>query len=102
MKDSKSTIRYLGFKALQDGSRRFDFSLSRFDGSLQVVSVEAHRMLLSGPNPIALQECAAICYETLKSRVGSSGTLPSAMSLTSADVAQHRRPVKVAGRRPTA
>ena len=101
MKDPKSTVRYLGFQALKDGSRRFDFSFSGADASLKLISVEAPNDLFSGPNHIAIQECAAICYETLKCRVvGCSETVPASISLTSADVAQHRRPGKIAGRRP--
>ena len=101
MKDPKSTLRYLGFQALIDGSRRFDFSFSSPDASLKLISVEAPYDLFSGPNQIAMQECAGICYETLKSRViGCSENVPAAISLTSADVAQHRKPAKIAGRRP--
>ena len=101
MKDPKSTVRFLGFQALQDGSRRFDFSFSGPDASMKLISVEAPHDLFSGPNQIAIQECAGICYETLKSRViGCSENVPAAISLTSADVAQHRKPAKIAGRRP--
>ena len=101
MKDPKSTVRYLGFQALKDGSRRFDFSFSGPDASLKLISVEARYDLFSGPNQIAIQECAGICYETLKCRViGCSGNVPAAISLTSADIAQHRKPAKIAGRRP--
>ena len=101
MKDPKITVRYLGFHALSDGGRRFDFSLCRANASLQLVSIEAPYVLFSGPDHMAMQECAAICYETLKSRVVEcSGTLPDSISLTPADVSQHRKPAKVAGRRP--
>ena len=101
MKDPKSTVRYLGFQALKDGSRRFDFSFAGPDAALQLTSVEAASDLFSGPNHIAIQECAGICYETLKCRViGCLGSVPTAISLTSADVAQHRKPGKMAGRRP--
>src|SRR5262245_38615616 len=101
MKDPKSTVRYLGFQALKDGGRRFDFSFSGPDASLKLISVAAAHDLFSGPNQIAIQECAGICYETLKCRlIGCSGTVPASIILTSADVAQHRRPVKIAGRRP--
>ena len=99
MKDPKSTVRFLGFQALKDGSRRFDFSFSGPDASLKLISVEAPYGLFSGPNQIAIQECAGICYETLKCRViGCSGNVPAAINLTSADVAQHRKPAKIAGR----
>ena len=101
MKDPKSTIRYLGFQALKDGGRRFDFCFSSPDDSLQSISVEASYDLFSGPNHIAIQEGAGICYETVKCRVvGCSGIVPASINLTSDDVAQHRRPAKTAGRRP--
>lgn len=100
MKDPKSTVRYLGFHALLDGSRRFDFSFSRRDASLQLISIEAPYDLFSGPDHMAIQECAGICYETLKCVVGCSETVPASIKLTSADVAQHRKPAKAAGRRP--
>ena len=101
MKDPKSTIRYLGFQALKDGSRRFDFSFSASDASLKLISVEAPHDLFSGPNHIAIQECAGICYETLKCRVvGCTGTVPASINLTAADVAKHRRPMKAGGRHP--
>src|SRR5262245_25915894 len=101
MKDPKSTVRYLGFQALKDGSRRFDFSFSSPDASLKLISVEAPLDLFSGPNQSRIKECAGVCYETLKSRIiGCSENVPAAISLTSADVAQHRKPAKIAGRRP--
>jgi len=101
MKAPKFTVRYLGFQSLKDGSRRFDFSFSGPDASLKRISVDVRYDIFSGPNQIAIQECAGICYETVKCRViGCSGTVPESISLTSADVAQHRRPAKIAGRRP--
>jgi hypothetical protein len=100
MKDPKSTVRYLGFQAFPDGSRQFDFSFSRPDASLQMICVKAPFDLFSGPGHMAIQECAGICYETLKCRiVGCLGTVPPSISLTSADVAQHRKPAKIVGRR---
>ena len=100
MKDPKVTVRYLGFHAFSDGSRRFDFSFSRPDASLQVISVQAPYVLFSGPDHMAIQESAGICYETLKCRVvGCSGIVPVSISLTSADVVQHRRQGKTVGRR---
>ena len=103
MKDPKVTVRYIGFQALSDGSRRFDFSFSRSDASLQLISVEAPYLLFSGPDHMAIQECASICYETLKCRVvGCSGIVPVSISLTSADIAQHRKLPKTAARRPNA
>jgi hypothetical protein len=99
MKDPKSTVRYLGYQALNDGGRRLDFSFSAPDGSTNLISVDAAFDLFSGPNHIAIQDCAAICYKTVKCRVaGYSEIVPGSIRLTSADVAQHRSPAKIVGR----
>lgn len=100
MKDPKSTIRYIGFQALSDGGRRFDFSFTRSDASQQEISVKAASELFFGPNHMAIQECAAICMATLRTRVlGAAATVPPSIKLTSDDVALHRKPGKTAGRR---
>ena len=99
MKDPKCAVRYLGFQTLSGGSRRFDFSFSSPDGDLQMISVHAPKDLISGPGHMPIQECPGICYETLKCRIGEClGPVPSSISLTSADVAQHRKPAKRIGR----
>jgi hypothetical protein len=95
MKEPKVVVRYLGFRAMSDGSRRFDFSFSAPDASQQVISVDAPHDLFAGPDHMSIQECPGICYETLKCQVaGCSATVPSSIRLTSADVAQHRKPGK--------
>jgi len=95
MKDSKVTVRYLGFEAMSDGGRRFDFSFSGPDASLHVISVEAPHDLFAGPDHMSIQECPGICYETLKCHmVGCSAPVPVSISLTSADVAQHRKTLR--------
>jgi len=99
MRDPSASIRYLGFQALSNGGRRLNFSFMRPDGSLQIISVEAPHDLFSGPNHMAIQECAGICYETLKCRVsGSNDSFPPSIRLTLADIAEHRKPTKSSGR----
>jgi hypothetical protein len=99
MRDPAASIRYVGFHALSNGGRRLDFTFARADKSLQMVSVEASRDLFSGPGHMAIQECAGICYETLKCRVaGESEGFPHAIKLTPADVAQHRKSTGGPGR----
>ena len=66
MKDPKDTVRYLGFQALSDGSRRFDFSFSGPDASQHMISVEAPHDLFAGPGHMSIQECPGICHETLR------------------------------------
>ena len=69
MKDPKTTLRYLGFRPLPSGARCLDFSLGDSEAVLRKITVEAPKDLFSGPERVALQECAGICYETLKCRV---------------------------------
>jgi hypothetical protein len=99
MRDPSAGIRYLGFQALSSGGRRLNFSFMLPDKSVQMISVEAPQALFSGTDPMAIQECAGICYETLKCRVSSStDTFPPSIRLTLADIAQHRKPRKPPGR----
>ena len=99
MKDPKVIFRYLGFQALSDGGRRFDFSFAGPDASQHVISVQAAHDLFDGPAPMSIQECPGICYETLKCHVAGWSAVPASISLTSADVVQHRRQGKTVGRR---
>ncbi len=99
MRDNKYNVRYLGFRPLADGGRRFDFSLSPPGQAMTLITVEAPLGLFTGPDHIAIQEGAGICYETLKCFLenGSEG-VPGCLYLTSADVAQHRKFPKAPGR----
>jgi hypothetical protein len=100
MKDPKVSVRYLGFQAMSDGSRRFDFSFSGTDASQHLISVQAPHDLFVGPEHMSIQECPGICYETLKCYVvGCSEAVPVSICLTSADVAEHRMVGKTVGRR---
>jgi hypothetical protein len=102
MKDPKTTLRYLGFRALPGGARCLDFSFADSETVQRKITVEASKDLFSGPERVALQECAGICYETLKCRViGSFDRVPSVISLTSSDVSQHRKHGKGSGRAAT-
>lgn len=103
MKDPSSSVRYLGFRTTAGGGRLLDFSFTGPSASLASVSVAVPFDLLFGGDQhsrLSVQECAAVCYETLKGRlVESHGTLPASFKLTSADVQQHRKPGKTVGRR---
>ena len=103
MKDPRISVRYLGFKALGNGGRQLDFSFARSDGSIEQISVTAVSALFGGPDGITIQECPAICYETLKCYAQEAeDTLPESITLTPADIAQHRKYLKTAQRRPHA
>ena len=100
MRDIKSSVRYLGFHGLADGGRRLEFSFSAPNAEVQSVFMDAPHDLFSGPDNIVIQECAAICYETLKCLVETCAeTIPASIVLTPADVAQHRKPAKTNGNR---
>jgi len=99
MKD-KATVRYLGHRTLDDGARGFDFSVALIGEETKLITIEASPDLFHGPDRIAIQEGAGICYETLRSRINSDSPIPDgAFSLNSSDVAQHRKATKQVGRR---
>jgi hypothetical protein len=100
MNDHKSTIRYLGYRSLPDGGREFDFSFVLGSAKAALVTIDAPIAIFRGPDQIAIQEAAGICYETLKVRLqGNEATPPIRFDLTVADVAQHRRSGKGPGRK---
>jgi hypothetical protein len=92
MTDSKPIVRYVGYRSLQNGGRGFDFSCAAGGETPTMITVEASIALFEGPDRIAIQEAAAICYETVKCRMqmGTTST-PDRFNLTAADVAQHRK-----------
>lgn len=100
MRDPSSSVRYLGYRPMPNGSRRLDFSFVRQDQSVRFISVDASKDLFIGPEHMAIQECVGICYETLKFRVaGCSDELPNSINLTPTDVAQHRHQGKTSSSR---
>ena len=101
MNGHKSTIRYLGYRTLPDGGREFDFSFEIGGAQATMVTIDAPITFFRGPDQIAIQEAAGICYETLRFRLQAfEANPPSRFDLTAADVAQHRRSHKgAAGRR---
>ncbi len=96
----KATVRYLGYKALEDGGRGFDFSVGPVGEGANLVSIRVAAELFQGPDRIFIQEGAGICYETLRTRIEMETTIPHhTFSLNSTDVAQHRKSIKPAGRK---
>jgi hypothetical protein len=101
MTDLKSTVRYLGYRSLQDGGRGFEFSCAQGAEKATMVTIEASPTFFQGPDRIAIQEAAGICYETLKSRIHEDSMFaPDRFDLTSADIFQHRKVAKPHGRGP--
>ncbi len=96
----KATVRYLGYRALADGGRGFDFSVATIGEETKLITIEASADLFRGLDRIAIQEGAGICYETLRSRIETDSMRAAhGFSLNSADVAQHRKTTKAMGRR---
>jgi hypothetical protein len=101
MSECKSTVRYVGYRSLSRGGRGFDFSCGLGAAKPSVITIEAASRFFQGPDRIALQDAAGICYETLKCRLQTAPTYTSdRFDLTSADVAPHRKIAKVSGSRP--
>ena len=100
MNNSKSTVRYVGYRSLHDGGRGFDFSCALGTAKPTVITIEASSAFFQGPERIALQEAAGICYETLKCRLQTDPeSPPDRFDLTSVDIAQHRKITKASGSR---
>lgn len=100
MNEARSTVRYLGYRTLHDGGRGFDFSCAQGAARPTLITIEASSAVFSGPDRIALQEAAGICYETLKYRLHLEPECTSdRFDLTSADIAQHRKISKTSGSR---
>jgi hypothetical protein len=87
MSDPKSTVRYIGYRSLNGGGRGFEFSCGLGAAKPTLITIEASSTLFQGPDRIAIQEAAGICYETLKCRIHSDPTDTSErFDLTSADI----------------
>ena len=100
MKDPKSIVRYVGYKILKDGGRGFDFSLANDGIKPNLITIDASSAFFQGPDRIAIQEAAGICYETLKACVQTNpASLSDRFDLTAANVAQHRKITKPHGNR---
>jgi hypothetical protein len=93
MTDNKSTIRgYVGYRSLPDGGREFEFSFALGSAKATMVTIDAPTAFFQGPDHIAIQEAAGICYETLKFRLQTyEANPPARFDLTATDVAQYRR-----------
>ena len=100
MQNNKGTVRYVGYRVLPDGGRGFDFSFEAAGADVKSITIEAPMSLFIGTDRLPIQEGAGVCYETLRWRVeNDAGSLPSRLTLTSADVVQHRKITKPHGRR---
>ena len=89
---AKITIRYVRFRASEEGGRIFDFWVSENTRPNREISVEIPATFFEGPNRLHLQEGVGISYAKIKTFVESaeSSTTPLMLCLDAADLALHR------------
>jgi len=92
MRESKTIVRYMGYRSLPDGGRQFDFSVAMENASPMLIQIDAPVEVFRGPAHIAVQEAPGICFETLKLRIETDvAAPPDHFDLTPVDIAQHRK-----------
>jgi hypothetical protein len=88
----KLNVRYLGFRASNEGGRLFDFSVSATANPEVLTSFEIPAHLFTGDARIRLQEGVGICYAKLKHllELVALTDVPPKLCLTANDLAQYR------------
>jgi len=89
---TKTTIRYVRFRASEEGGRIYDFWITESDRPDWEVSVEIPAIFFEGLNRIQLQEGVGISYAKIKHFLESTESLatPLTLCLNAADLALHR------------
>jgi len=97
----KITIRYVRFRASDQGGRIFDFWVSDSTGPNREISVEIAATFFEGQNRLHLQEGVGISYAKIKHFLESdqSAATPLILSLNAADLALHREVAPVTAKR---
>src|SRR2546428_3305905 len=91
IRETKQNIRYLGFEAIEDGARRFDFAITAAGQEATRVSLVIPALMFTGVNRISFQESAKICYEKLRVLLEREKIeAPARIRLTGDDIAQFR------------
>ena len=91
MKDSKQSLRYIGFECRKDGERRLRFSVDGIGADQLLVSFDIAALFFAGKQRILLQEAAGICYSKLKEMLHDEVQIPSESILTKEDILQYRQ-----------
>ena len=100
MHDPKTTVRYLGYRSMEGGGRKFDFSHALGNEKPSYITIDAPSAFFEGPDRIALQEAVGICYETVKHRLEMDPqSMAAHFNLTLADIAEHRKVIAPGRRR---
>jgi hypothetical protein len=100
---AKTTIRYLRFRASEDGGRIFDFAVSESQRPDRPMSVEIPITFFEGQNRLHLQEGVGISYAKLKQflELDESSEATRVIYLDARDLAVHREvPPVMTRRRP--
>ena len=89
---TKIMIRYVRFRASEQGGRIFDFWVSESTRPNREISVEIAAPFFEGQNRIHLQEGVGISYAKIKHFLDSdeSAGTPLILSLNATDLALHR------------
>jgi len=90
MKAARFTVRYLGFQPLPQGGRRLNFSVTDPAENLRAIFVDASSALFSGPSQLAIQECAGICSDLIRSVAAAADPMPTQLQLSAVDVSNYR------------
>jgi hypothetical protein len=94
-------IRYVRFRASQEGGRIFDFWVSENTRPNREISVEIPAIFFEGQNRIHLQEGVGISYAKIKLFLESdeSSATPLMLCLNTADLSLHREVAPVVAKR---
>ena len=89
---TKTTIRYVRFRASEAGGRIYDFWITESDGPDREISVEIPAIFFEGQNRIQLQDGVGVSYSKIKHVLESAESLatPTTLCLDAADLALHR------------
>jgi len=98
---TKTTIRYVRFRASEEGGRIFDFWITEGDMPGREISVDIPPTFFEGQNRIHLQEGVRISSAKIKHFLESakSSAAPLMLCLDAADLALHREVAPVIAKR---
>ena len=97
----KTTIRYVRFRASEEGGRIFDFWITETDGQNREISVEIPSTFFEGQNRLHLQEGVGISCAKIKHflETDESSSTPLTLCFDATDLALHREVAPVVAKR---
>jgi len=92
VRDSKQTIRYVGFASGPEGSRSLEFSFETPSHEHVSISFDIPSIFFTGQNRILFQEAAGICYAKLRDvLVETELPIATRFLITGSDILQYRQ-----------